>query len=142
MVTSELELSFEPSFALEPRGHPFSCCIGLCDDDDSGNEEPTLDGPTNDQSPGIGVEFESGEVIFYSEGCSKDDTDSLKKAVVGNRQGTNWKLTADTTPDEAGYLVAECILDGTQIKLGNNAAGPAASAVANDIVRLNLSPSK
>ena len=78
---------------FERRGNTPLCCIGSCPDDDSGNEEPTLDGPTSDQSAGIGVEFESGAVYFEPKGtCDKPDIDKSKGALVDNRQGSNWML--------------------------------------------------
>ncbi|KAL8918374.1 MAG: hypothetical protein Q9208_007393 [Pyrenodesmia sp. 3 TL-2023] len=52
--------------------------------------------------------------------------------MVGGRQGKNWKLTADTTLNAAGFLVAEYILDGTQLKLGSGTAAEAAALVGND----------
>lgn len=115
------------------------CCIGHCPDDENGEQAVTLDGPTSDGAPGIGVEFEAGDIQFGSEDCQKRDrgaTEASKGKLAGNRQGTNWQLTADTTLDAAGFLTAEYILDGTQIKLGTNMAGPAADAVANDAVRM------
>lgn len=105
-----------------------------CDGDDEGSELPTLDGPTSDKSPGIGVEFEAGAVLFESPGgCSKEDTDVSKGKLVNNRQGKNWKLTADTIGDE-NTLTAEYILDGTQIKIDAGTAKEAAAAVGNDFV--------
>ncbi|KAL8895447.1 MAG: hypothetical protein Q9207_008169 [Kuettlingeria erythrocarpa] len=108
------------------------CCLGECPDDENGNQSPTLDGPTGDKSPGLGVEFEAQRVVFRSGECDKASTDSSKGKMVGGRQGKNWKLTADTTLSIAGRLVAEYILDGTQIKLGAGTATEAASLVAND----------
>jgi len=107
-----------------------------CDGDDEGSELPTLDGPTSDKSPGIGVEFEAGHVYVSSTikgGCSKEDTDASKGKLLGNRKGKNWKLTGDTTGD-ADLLNAEYILDGTQIKIGASTAKEAAAAVAKDWV--------
>lgn len=97
-------------------------------------KNPTSDGPTSDKSSGICVEFESGGVLFRSENCDKPSTDSSKGKLVNNRQGTNWKLTADNNANEAGILAAEYILDGTQIKTGTGAAAAVASAVGNYIV--------
>ena len=121
------------------------CCIGSCENDENGNQATTLDGPTNDQSPGIGVEFEAGIVQFSSDSpCDKKSTDSLKGHRVGAkgeggqieyRKGDNWQLTADTTLNADGMLLAEYILDGTQIKLDTDDAVNAASAVGTDIVR-------
>ena len=122
--------------AIERRGN---CCPGSCDDDDNGNQAPTLDGPTSDKAPGMGVEFETAGIKFASADCDKPSTDSSKGKMVGNRQGENWKLTADTTFNEAGLLDAEYILDGTQIKLDTGKASEAAEAVANDIVIFSLS---
>lgn len=117
-------------------------CLGICcsngqdisDDEVAANEEAVQDGPTSDKSAGLGIEFEAGSVLFYSETCSTPDTNKLKAKVVANRRGTNWNLTADTTPAEAGYLTAEYILDGTTIRLGSGDAGTAAAAVGKDIV--------
>ena len=122
--------------AIERRGN---CCPGSCDDDDNGNQAPTLDGPTSDKAPGMGVELEAGKIKFQSSGCDKSSTDGSKGKMVGNRQGENWKLTADTTLNEAGLLDAEYILDGTQIKLDTGKASAAAELVANDIVIFTLS---
>lgn len=117
--------------AIERRA---DCCIGECPDDENGNQSPTLDGPTSDRSAGIGVEFEAQRVELISEGCDKPSTDSSKGKMIGGRQGKNWKLTADITLNVAGRLVAEYILDGTQIKLGSGTATEAAALVANDVV--------
>lgn len=103
------------------------------------NEATTLDGPTSDKSAGIGVEFETSAVLFSSPKCSESDTNQAKGKVVGNRQGTNWELTADTTNNIAGTLVAEYILDGTQIKIGDGTATAAAAAVSGDLVRADIS---
>ena len=119
---------------IEPRA---DCCIGSCPDDENGEQAPTLDGPTSDRSAGIGVEFEAGGILFFSDTCNKrkrKDTEDSKGNLVGNRQGKNWKLTADTTPDAPGSLDAEYILLGTQIKLNTHEAREAAAAVAADVV--------
>ena len=121
---------------FERRGNTPLCCIGSCPDDDSGNEEPDLDGPTSDQSAGIGVEFEAGRVQLQPRGpCSQPDINRSKGALIDNRQGPNWMLTGDTTVDLA--LVAEYILNGKEIKIGSGDAATAAAAVANDIVSPN-----
>ncbi|KAL9033431.1 MAG: hypothetical protein Q9180_005945 [Flavoplaca navasiana] len=101
--------------------------------DDDVDPAPTLDGPTADASPGIGVEFESSGVIFESKACERSDTVVSKGKMVGGRHGDNWMLTADTTPPGGGRLYAEYILDGTKIKLGTGEAAEAAAGVANDI---------
>ena len=110
------------------------CCIGDCPDDDNGNQSPTLDGPTTDKSPGIGVEFETAFIRFQNQNCDKKNTEDSKGKMVGDRQGKNWKLTADTTIEGRGLLIAEYILDGTQIRIGSGAAAEAASAVGSDVV--------
>ncbi|KAL9094050.1 MAG: hypothetical protein Q9165_003720 [Trypethelium subeluteriae] len=97
----------------------------------------TLDGPTEDKSAGIGVEFECTNVILQSKGCSMEDTYSSKGKTIDQRQGTNWRLTADTTLGAQGLLDAEYILDGTQIKIGTGAAEQAAKDVAQDILAWN-----
>lgn len=101
------------------------------------NEATTLDGPTSDQSAGIGVEFETRQISFGSTGCSPSDTNQAKGQVVGNRKGNNWELTADTT-NIAGILSTEYILDGTKIKVGDDTATAAAAAVSGDIVRADI----
>jgi len=107
-----------------------------CDGDDEGSEAPTLDGPTSDKSPGIGVEFETAVVQFKSTvkgGCSKKATDASKGKQVDNRNGKYWKLTADTIGDP-DVLTAEYILDGTQIKIGAGTAKEVAAAIEKDFV--------
>ena len=119
---------------FERRGNAF-CCFGRCPNDENGNQAATLDGPTSDQSAGIGVEFESGEVLFQPKGtCTKAQIDVSKGALVDQRQGTNWMLTTDTTVSDSGRLTAEYILNGKLIKIGSGDAATAATAVANDIV--------
>ena len=120
-------------------GDPPLCCIGSCPDDDEGNMAMTLDGATADKSPGIGVEFESGSVIFKSKGdCAKSDIDLSKGKLVDQRQGSedppHWMLTADTTLSGDYLLTAEYILSGVEIKIGSGDAGKAADAVGKDIV--------
>ena len=122
--------------AVERRA---DCCIGECENDDNGNQATTLDGPTSDKSAGIGVEFEASGIVFESKNCDKPSTDVSKGKMVGGRQGDNWQLTVDTTLNIAGRLVAEYILDGTQIKLSTGKAAEAAAAVANDVVILTPS---
>ena len=54
---------------IDARGN---VCQGSCCDDDvtddeiAGNENAFDDGPTSDQSPGLGVEFETGDLLFNS----------------------------------------------------------------------------
>ena len=98
------------------------------------DEASTLDGPTSDNSAGIGVEFESSGVVFSSPGCTTKDTNQAKGKQVGDRNGNNWQLTADTTQNTDGQLVAEYILNGQTIKIGTGEASAAAAAVAGDIV--------
>ena len=118
---------------IERRQGAVSCCIGLCDDDDTGNESPTLDGPTSDKSAGIGVELEAGQIRFGAT-CDLANTNACKGQPVIGRSGTNWDLTADTTWGDAGILTAEYILNGKVIKIGSGAAVTAAAEVAADIV--------
>ena len=98
------------------------------------DEASTLDGPTSDNSAGIGVEFEASGVVFSSPGCTSANTNQAKGKQVGNRNGNNWQLTADTTNNIDGQLVAEYILNGQTIKIGTGAASVAAAAVSSDIV--------
>ena len=114
---------------LRLRGDPNDPCL---------DEAPTLDGPTNDKSAGIGVEFESSAVVFSKPGCSAADTNQAKGQQVGDRKGDNWQLTADTTTEIAGKLAAEYILNGKTIKIGTGAASAAAAAVSSDVVRIHL----
>ena len=101
------------------------------------DETPTLDGPTSDNSAGIGVEFESSYVLFNSPGCTPTQTWQAKGKQVGGRSGNDWQLTADTTQVIAGRLTAEYILNGKTIKIGTGAASAAAAAVSSDIVRIH-----
>ena len=123
------------AFAFQRRGC-VQCCP-LSPQDSDVEEAPTLSSPTSDQSPGIGVEFETGDVLFGSKTCGKEDTDKAKGKLVNNRRGVNWELTADSIGD-INRLTAEYILDGRKIKLGTNAATKAASEVAHDIVRCTI----
>ncbi|KAL8867378.1 MAG: hypothetical protein Q9198_008538, partial [Flavoplaca austrocitrina] len=116
--------------AVVRRGH---YRISQPGEDDDVDPAPTLDGPTADGSPGIGVEFETSGVIFESKDCTRSNTVVSKGKMVGGRQGDNWMLTVDTTPSKEGRLSAEYILDGTQIKLDTGKAAEAAAGVANDI---------
>ena len=93
-----------------------------------------MDGPTSANSAGIGVEFESSGVVFSSPGCTTQNTNQAKSKQVGGRNGDNWQLTADTTQNTDGQLVAEYILNGQTIKIGTGAASAAAAAAASDIV--------
>ena len=68
-----------------------------------------LDGPTGDHSAGVRVEFESSKVLFNKRGSSAEDTDQAKDQQVGDRQGDNWQLTADTTSETARLLAATYI---------------------------------
>ena len=101
------------------------------------DEASTLDGPTSDNSAGIGVEFESSVVLFNSPGCTPTKTWQAKGKQVGDRSGNDWQLTADTTEVIAGRLTAEYILNGKTIKIGTGAASAAAAAVSSDIVRIH-----
>ena len=105
-------------------------------DDPCLDEAPTLDGPTSDNSAGIGVEFEASGVVFRngSPTCNLTQTNQAKGKQVGNRFGNNWQLTADTTDETPGRLTAEYILNGQVIKIGSDTASAAAAAVSSDIV--------
>jgi hypothetical protein len=103
------------------------------------NEASTLDGPTSDNSAGIGVEFECGALTFIPvdrSTCPQSDINPLKGNMLGGRAGANWVLTGDTT--STGSLSGEYILNGKTIKIGASAAGPAAAEVAADLVRYRL----
>ncbi|KAI9672308.1 MAG: hypothetical protein M1831_002124 [Alyxoria varia] len=84
--------------------------------------------------PGIGAEFETSGIGFGSEGCSKDNTDAAKGKSIAERKGTYWTLTGDTTPDRAGALSTEYILDGSKIRLGSGDAKKAAAEVSADLL--------
>ena len=118
------------SSPLDPFVDPENPLITCIDTDESASD----DGPTADKSAGIGVEFETGSITFSNSQCSLTDTSQAKGQLVDARQGQYWKLTADTTGDIAGSLTTEYILDGTQLKIGAGTAGPAAAAVASDLV--------
>ena len=115
-----------------------------CSDDDevAANEEAVGDGPTSDQSAGLGIEFEAGELVFTSETCQNKDkkvTDDLKGKMIHGHQGEHWMLTGDTTVNIAGRLTGEYILNGVEIKIGSGDAARAASDVANDLVSTSRS---
>ena len=113
------------------------------DDDPCFDESPIEDGPTSDQSPGIGVELESSRVKFSKAGCSEQETFAAKGEVVGNRKDKDglWKLTADTTDELAGSLTAEYILSGEKIVIGSNVATGVAAQVSSDLVIASPRPS-
>lgn len=94
---------------------------------------PGGDEPTHDGSAGLGFEFESVMFKFKSDGCSMDHTNEARKNLVANRKGNNWILTADTG-DDPGKVNAEYIVDGTQVKVGQNMAGPIGKDIADDLV--------
>nr|POF22266.1 hypothetical protein CFP56_36351 [Quercus suber] len=100
---------------LRPRADPSTA------EDISNALAPTDDGPTSDNTAGIGAEFESSMFVFTSD-CSPDNTFPSKGKIIDGRSGTNWELTADTTLG-AGRLTAEYILDGRQIKTSWFASG-------------------
>ena len=137
-----LFLLFAQWITVSGQGIVCSCCTG--DDCDGCLEENDPTGVTADKSPGLGVEFETS--AFFLEGdpaCSYSQTMILKGNALMNeggtaRKGTNWVLTVDTTADKANSLVPEYILDGEKIKIGQNMAGPAAAAVAQDLVSIVL----
>lgn len=80
----------------------------------------------------------SVRVLFFSAGCSVEDTNQAKGKVAGGREGTNWELTADTSLNIPGRLTAEYILNGKVIKIGDGTASAAAAAASSDLVRTNL----
>lgn len=120
------------------NGDPFSTCFdtdvnGYSDTDEAASE--SNDGVTPDKSPGIGVEFETSGIVFKSSDCSQKDTFSSKGKLVDNRRDPGfWNLTADTTFNAAGYLTAEYILDGKNIRIGSGKAQSVAASVAKDLV--------
>ncbi|KAH7304317.1 hypothetical protein B0I35DRAFT_414600 [Stachybotrys elegans] len=97
---------------------------------------PTLtpDWPTADGRPGIGVEFET---LFRFEDrakkCPRRKSDLLKKSLIDNRQGRNFKFTVDTVEEEF-KLAPEYILDGTKIKVGSGDAARAGKDAAADFM--------
>ncbi|KAI1349146.1 hypothetical protein F5Y01DRAFT_327670 [Xylaria sp. FL0043] len=104
---------------IHAQGNPMSCCMGDdCDADDEGLElNEVQSAPTADLSPGIGP-----------------------RRVLGGRKGDNWELTVDTTRDAANQLQPEYILNGQIVKTGQGMAGPAAAAIAADLLEWNPSP--
>ena len=97
------------------------------------NEFIQMDGPTADNTAGIGAEFESPFFQFKSEGCSAKDTDASKGQVIAQRTGTNWKLTADSI-NSPGQVNAEYILNGENIKVGSGDGAKVGKAWADDLV--------
>ena len=96
-------------------------------------EAVDLDGSTTDGTAGIGAEFESPVFYFTKRDCSREDTDAARKQIVAERTGTNWQLTADTSP-APGKLNAEYILNGQNIKVGTGDGAKAGKAWADDLV--------
>ena len=67
---------------IEPRVD--SCSNN--DDEVATNEEAVQDGPTSDQSAGLGIEFEAGDLEFSSKTCQNKD-----KQFTDNLKGKCWK---------------------------------------------------
>jgi hypothetical protein len=114
-----------------------ACCPGGTVDDDGNcatNPNDIVDEATDDGSPGIGFEFECGQILLQPEkyGCTEEQMEKAKGNILGGRTGTNWELTADTTVDQS--VDAEYILNGKTIKLGSGDLQKAAEEVANDVV--------
>ncbi|KAJ3580553.1 hypothetical protein NPX13_g18 [Xylaria arbuscula] len=126
--------------SVQGQGETFSCCTGDdCDADDEGLELNEVQAsPTADMSPGIGVEFETNAfTLLGNPPCTEVETFQLKGKVLGGRKGDSWQLTVDTTLAAANQLQAEYILDGLKVKLGQGTAGPAAAAIAADLLDWN-----
>ncbi|KAJ5168163.1 uncharacterized protein N7482_003757 [Penicillium canariense] len=104
----------------------------LSDETEKLNINEVNDGPTDDGSAGIGVEFESPWFYFKSDGCSADDTNAAKKELVAGRKGDNWMLTADTGAGTS-KLQAEYIVDGRKVKVGKGTAQTAGKEIAEDL---------
>jgi hypothetical protein len=118
------------------------CCPGGTTDDD-GNCSPDPgdvgDEATDDQTAGIGFEFECGEIQLRTtvQTCSPEQLGQTKGRVLAGRRGTNWELTADTSLDTGAVhpvVDAEYILSGKTIKLGSGDLKTAANDAGNDIV--------
>ncbi|KAH8705721.1 hypothetical protein BGW36DRAFT_422261 [Talaromyces proteolyticus] len=127
----------DTSSGIGPRGSCLSCIYGSDGDEDCDGLplNAIQDGPTTDESAGLGFEFETSSIRFQSDHCNYEDTHQAKGKMVNGRSGINWKLTADFL--DIGVLSAEYILDGTQIKIGASTAEAAAKAVADDIISWN-----
>jgi hypothetical protein len=91
-----------------------------------------LTAPTADGRPGLGVEFET-LFRFNNRNCPRRESDKLKKSLIDNRQGPNFKFTVDTLSEEF-KLAPEYIMDGTKIKVGTGDAVRAGRAAAADFV--------
>ena len=110
---------------------------GVCEDTQD-DQLVYKDGPTSDQTAGIGAEFESPFFKLKKEGCSLDDTNNARKSLIEGRRGTNWELTADSV-GVAGELQAEYILDGRTINVGSGDGAKAGKAIADDLVTSAMS---
>ncbi|CEJ58927.1 hypothetical protein PMG11_07567 [Penicillium brasilianum] len=123
------------SSSSSDESDPFSDCNEI--EVDTNDISPTNDGPTGDKAAGLGVEFESGINFKSVEDCGEENTFASKGKTVKGHESTNWDLTVDTTSEMTNYLQAEYILNGINIKIGQNQAVPAAKAIASDLETWN-----
>jgi hypothetical protein len=126
---------------LAVRGN---CCSGGdIDEDHQCTPDPSDAGDeaTDDQSPGIGFEFEASGIRLRTKAdpktCSPNQLTQAKGRILAGRTGTNWELTADTSTDSGAThpeVDAEYILNGQTIKLNSGDLKTAADAAGNDVV--------
>ena len=87
------------------------------------------------------AEFETSSLLFLSDSATEWSEKNvrslytLKGTMVESRKGNGWRLTGEPRFSSPGVMLAEYILDGTVVKLGQNQAGKAAKAIERDAVR-------
>lgn len=92
-------------------------------------------------APGVGYEFETGDLRFTNPLCTTlQETNDLKwKRItqIGRDRigGRFWELTVDDSLLMPGALVAEVILDGTKLRVGYPDAANTAEEAALAIVQ-------
>ncbi|KAL1607616.1 hypothetical protein SLS60_002550 [Paraconiothyrium brasiliense] len=92
------------------------------------------DGPTTSGDAGIGAEFETFYIQFTHDTCSLEDTFAAKRKTIRGRSGTNFVLSVDTSVEQGkGKVSAEYVLDGRNIRVGENEAAAAGKAAHDDL---------
>lgn len=61
---------------------------GICEDTQD-NQLVYNDGPTSDQTAGIGAEFESPFFKLSNDDCTLENTNAAKKSLIEGRKGLN-----------------------------------------------------
>lgn len=98
-----------------------------------------MDGPrTNSQVLELSLKLHFSTLLVFNALRTTPMQPKESRLMAEKETGKYGKLTADTTLESSGRLVAEYIINGKNIKLGKGTAGPAAAGIASDLVRYML----